>query len=204
MKKIVVYCLCLLLLIMPMLTLTANACEDAYFPFTWADNVNTKAFSVRFGIPKYLGDSHTYSAVGAWRNISPNIAFHSCTFTEEGAMANDKDINIHEAILPGSTIGYTHLYKKNILGLYSEVDANSNVKVAQARIDIGLSLTDADPEWRAKVITHEIGHALGLSHPTAVGCLVPCVMQQGIDNDGWVSKTVNQHDKNNLIKKWSS
>ena len=53
-----------------------------------------------------------------------------------------------------------------------------------------------------QVMAHELGHALLLCHPTAVGCREPAIMQTNSSNceTGFVTR----HDKNNLIAKWGA
>lgn len=201
MKKIIVYCLCLSLVLSPVMILRTDACTTAYFGFVWS--VNTKSFSLRFGVPKYFGDSYLASALNAWNGISSQIRIGSITLQENNAGANDKDINFHENELTGSTIGLTHLYRKTPLGYYVETFDVDGEVIAQVRIDLSPTLSTLSPQWRAKTITHKLGHAIGLCHPTDKKCQQICIMQQGQDGT-LASPTVTQHDRNNLIAKWGN
>jgi len=201
-KRIIAYCLCLSLVLFPVMTLRADACTTAYFGFVWDVSVNTKSFSLRFGVPKYFGDSYLASSLNAWNDISSQIRIGSITLQENNADANDKDINFHENELTGSAIGLTHLYRKTLLGYYVEtLDVNREV-IAQVRIDLSPTLSTLSPQWRGKTITHELGHAIGLCHPTDKQCRQICVMQQG--QNGIASATVTQHDRNNVVAKWGN
>ena len=106
--------------------------------------------------------------------------------------------------MTGTTIGRAHLYKKNVLGGYSEIDiSSSSAQVVQARIDLDPSLLDAsNSTQKTKTVIHETGHALALMHPLLNNCTARAVMQQS--SSGYANTTVNQHDKNNLIAKWGS
>lgn len=143
-----------------------------------------------------------FACSGAWNNISSKVKISQYTFS--GDSDNTGDINFHSVELTGTTIGRAHLYKKNVLGGYSEIDiSSSSAQVVQARIDLDPSLLDAsNSTQKTKTVIHETGHALALMHPLLNNCTARAVMQQS--SSGYANTTVNQHDKNNLIAKWGS
>lgn len=208
MKKIIKWILCILCCVF----LTSNAiitntyaCTQAYFGITWDNSVDLSNLSVQMGPSKYFMDSKVLEAMSGWNNISSNICVTRYTSSTEDLMSNDADINFHEEELTGTLVGYTHLYRKNMFGKYIEIpesETDSNYKVSQVRIGLEARLSSESDRNRYMVVAHELGHALLLCHPTAVGCREPAIMQTNSSNceTGFVTR----HDKNNLIAKWGA
>ncbi len=75
-------------------------------------------------------------------------------------------------------------------------------KVAKAKIYLDndqYGLRDWGPAEQEKVIIHELGHALALTHPE---CGAYAVMQQGVGNYG--ALTIQYHDESCLKMKWGN
>lgn len=202
MKKRTIACaLCFILAMLPLLSLSADACTNAYYGFTWTSDVRLSMLTLRLNCPEFRDLNYSTNPFFAWNNISSKIYVKSYICGPGETDLNDYPINIHKAALTGSTIGQTHLYKKNIFGVLVET-TNLNAEIVQVRIELSPTLLTMEPQWAGKTITHELGHAFGLMHPLLNECKTTCIMQQS--NSGFASTTVTQHDKNNLINKWGA
>lgn len=183
----------------------ANACTQAYFGSTWDESIDLTNLSVLMCPSRYFTDTKVNSAIFAWNNISSNIQVTQYTSSPNGLESDDADINFHEKELTGTYVGYTHWYRKNMFGKYVEIsenDINSNYKVSQVRINLHPRLSDESDRNRFMVVAHELGHALMLCHPIAVGCKEAAIMQT--HSSYCEAGFVTVHDKNNLIAKWGA
>lgn len=142
------------------------------------------------------------SSMYAWNGISSNICVTNYTSATADIETNDADINFREMELTGTLAGLTHWYRKNIFGNYVEIsddDLNSNYKVSQVRIGLSPELETLNDKYRYQIVVHELGHALLLCHPNAIGCKQNAIMQPS--QYGYAVRIIVEHDEINLIKK---
>lgn len=87
--------------------------------------------------------------------------------------------------------------------VYNEVDEDAHYAWASPRINsktVEESIDGGNPTGlRQKVVTHEIGHNLGLGHPSASTSSVDAIMHQGWNG----YKTVQTHDVNWINYRYS-
>ena len=195
--------LAVLFLIVSMMCVESSfACSKAYYGWTWADNKNASGLTVKMCSSEFYNNLSASNSIFTWNGISSKVKISSYSYS--GDSSNTADINIRSANLTGTTIGVTHIYKKNVLGGYTEVSiSSSNAKIAQARIELSPSLLSANSSTqRYKTVIHEIGHALALMHPVLINCTNRAVLQQS--STSYSATTIVQHDRTNLIAKWGS
>ncbi|MCD7784357.1 MAG: hypothetical protein LUH18_02045 [Oscillospiraceae bacterium] len=191
---------CFFLAVTNVFLIQVNACTNAYYSWTWMDGIDMSNLSASVYTSNYC-DVTTVNAMFAWNYIS-SVIITSINFydDDDDETFARSDINVYEADLTGTIIGQTLLYTETSSG-YSRVSISSTgAIVSQVRIYLDPSLMNTTDEWRAKTLTHEIGHALALKHPILVDCTSQCVMQQ--NSSGYATSTIQQHDINNLIAKW--
>ena len=148
----------------------AFACSGAYYGWKWANNKNATGLTAKMCSRDFYYNLDASKSIFTWNNISSKLKISQYTFS--GDSDNTGDINFHSVELTGTTIGRAHLYKKNVLGGYSEIDiSSSSAQVVQARIDLDPSLLDAsNSTQKTKTVIHETGHALALMHPLLNNC----------------------------------
>lgn len=179
-------------------TVNAQAACNHFFQWTWkqsTDGLMVKDLTSA-DFPSVIASSWY-----AWNGINDNVSLSYTT----SVSSTEEDINLYDEALTGSTLAYTAAYKKT-LGIWSQVsitDFSGNISKAiivfDNRNDDEGRFVRQSHERRTKTTIHELGHALGLHHPT---CLQSSVMHQGFPDDDYVSAVVTDHDEEMLRVKW--
>jgi hypothetical protein len=163
-------------------------------------------------------------------NSAMNSTLTSNVYTTAGSKWNNISSNVHVSITfvgqygGDSSIGYFVVgdyYYDGTIGETIPFDSNGNIASANSnwyRVTIKMNISsstysNADNPTNAamKTFTHEIGHALKLSHPITnynlsghdYGAGVPkAVMNSGFPEETYIPYLPADHDKNNLKSKW--
>lgn len=195
---------CILAVMTSYLLLPVNACTQAYFNWTWNSSVDPTSLSVRnYSVDLYNHMSFS-THIAVWNGISSNIRLQSYTLAGNGDIQEDYDGDINLYLvdnLAGDILGITDVYK-NLVGSYIPINPNSTEKVIHARIAFNESLLGEYEDLLKSTVIHEVGHAIGLCHPSDVGCYSRCIMQPG--NSSYITDTIAAHDRNNLRAKWGN
>lgn len=191
-----------LLLIIILLSIPVNQVYGHpldYYAWTWESDTTQLRVQRFRSANMYASD---ISAVWRdWNDISPNIrlvALGSTTATPEEL---GYEIEIKGKELSGTTMAQTSIYTKDSQGNWTpELSLFFTGEIQKAVIWLdtrssGLyARTDAE---QRKTITHELGHALALAHPT---CGNAALMIQGYTPPATL--TIQWHDEVNLQFKW--
>jgi hypothetical protein len=134
-------------------------------------------------------DAHPEAETGSalFRNMTVPLVIHPRGWAKEGhrfhhvARSTDRHPHIHIQLVPQKVMDQKFpqfaAKRLSVCNMKTrEVYINESRWKRSIPDDSGLSL----PEYRAYVITHEVGHALGKQHETCkgLGHLAPVMMQQ--------------------------
>lgn len=185
----------LLLILVFGTTFTSFADNDDYFDWNWKDD--RIELQVMVGSTVYSSDVH--QVYQSWNHIS----FVNITDISTGTnfwSSPDADIYVYDEVLGGRTYARATIFSDIGSGQYQELStlsSSQDVGKVTIRIDPNNNIGRGTSDIR-RTITHEFGHALGLAHPKEND---RCVMQQS--GSGYATYSINDHDKFNLMSKWS-
>lgn len=203
-----------MLLIITVIFSTAQATREIYHGY-WPNNIAPSIVYLR-NCP-YLPFWEIWQGVTAWNGVTIRVHLGSVQLVsslrrESIGIYCDQNwpqwCPVTNAWVP-PIYGQARLFRKRWWG-YSEISPPYlEYEYAYARIAVEAfwfaeeSYTTyglGHPDLGKKIVSHEIGHTLGLGHPTSVGTQTPAVMHQGW-RGYWLPQ---QHDRTNVITKYGT
>ena len=196
---------------------TANFVLKVYEKKLPNDNDNDNVFT----------NSNVYSYYTEWNNISSKVKL-SMAFAGGGMPTILNQLCVYESDLGGErtedeygnvtisiTGGKTYFYDREGKRVNPEWFDFISTQIMINNGDVALELYKNDNYGIAaarKAFLHEVGHALLLSHPIngnlpghSISGYPKSVMNQGYPVEhNYISTTITDHDKSNLIAKWEA
>lgn len=189
----IIFCVLLMLLQISL------ACTN-YFSGSW-DNLDNFRVFIDPAIDYF--QNVIVSSVWSWNYISRDVFFAGFSSVKDACQVRVQGMALEDS----SIIAHAANYRINWLGIpvidwssewdYSVVTLNLDQNINDIR-----SLYDISPFNQQKVVAHELGHSLGLDHPTCTQspqAIMHPELQLGTDFN-----SPQSHDENTLIAKYGN
>lgn len=195
-------------------TFPAYAHNSDYFSGIYTGIITHQNLKFRIessAITSFLTSSVYYSAYG-WSNVSNSVGSIGIAIASPG-MPSSGFYSVYGQWFTDGTLGET--IPRDSSGNIVSMGSNwYSLSITMNTNSSSFSGADNATTAAKKTFTHEVGHALKLSHP-AFGYSIPghtyqglpkAVMNQGLtmSSKPWISSTVVTHDISNLQTKWGS